>query len=647
MLRGGKKVQYNISFEISGLLLLVVVLSYFIKTKNYSSLQNNLFALFVFVAILVNVFDIISVYTIRDAAAIPVIINQTVNSLYMMLQSLMPAMLFVYVLVLCGEYSQSNRRWVILMFPLIFVETVAITNVFTGLFFSFPNGVYQHGKLFFTMYIVCVFYFALSLLVATVYRKRIQKIEYATICVFLTLCALAIIIQSFMPNYLLSGLAVALSITMMYMTTQNTSARRDDLTGLNNRSGMLTYLKDRLSRRKNVNMIIFTVDEAKMLNNLFGAQSMSEFIVRLSDYLKCSMKRAALFRVDSYTFAVLCKSKSDCLDNLGYLSERFAEPFIVGSVEMKVAFCTCYMTDTGDKRDESELLELTEQILLKSRRFGKGRVIEITDSEISTLEKELKIESALYDAVNGDGLEVYFQPVYSTVKKCFIGAEALVRLKHETLGLIAPAEFIPIAESNGLIINVGQSVLEKVCRFIHDYDIVHKADYFEYIAINLSALELSQTNFPEKTLAMMRKYSVPPSYLMYEITGTIASTAYSTVHTNMQLMRENDISFALDDYGTGYANIDSMIRLPFSTIKLDREMLVRSFDDPKNNLIFESTINLIRDLGLKTIVEGAETLLQVMSLQELGVDNIQGYYYAHPMPMDEFASFMGLKDTWL
>ena len=205
--------------------------------------------------------------------------------------------------------------------------------------------------------------------------------------------------------------------------------------------------------------------------------------------------------------------------------------------------------------------------------------------------------------------------------------------------MIYPNEFIPYAEKSGNIIKIGEQMLNKVCRLIKEYDLMNTTS-IEHIEINLSAIETLQHSFPGKVKETMENYGIDPEYIIFEVTETAASNANNIVENALHTLGDYGINFALDDYGTGYANIDTVIRLPFAIIKLDKSMVRSYFKNPKNALIFRDTVKMMKNLGIATLAEGVETQKQLDEMLALGIDYIQGYHFARPMPVSDFLKFI-------
>ena len=247
-----------------------------------------------------------------------------------------------------------------------------------------------------------------------------------------------------------------------------------------------------------------------------------------------------------------------------------------------------------------------------------------------------RMDSILTRAITERGFEMYYQPIYSLKAKSFTAAEALIRLKDHTYGAISPGLFIPAAESIGLILPIGDFVLETVFKFIAYNDI--KSFGMEYIDVNLSVAQCLQKNLPDKIRALQEKYLIDPAQVNFEITETTYDDIGNVAERNIQELVEMGYSFSLDDYGTGYSNIKRVSRLPLKIIKIDKS-LVDDMDSESGGRIIKNVIRMMKDVNKKLVAEGVETEEDLRKLAELDCDYIQGFYFSRPLSEDEFLEF--------
>ena len=247
------------------------------------------------------------------------------------------------------------------------------------------------------------------------------------------------------------------------------------------------------------------------------------------------------------------------------------------------------------------------------------------------------LDSILNRAITAKRLEMYYQPIYSVKEKRFVSAEALLRLNDSEFGMIPPGLFIPAAESRGLIVPIGNFVLEDVHRFISENDLDELG--LSYIEINLSVAQCLQRDLPERMKRLSDKYGVSPDKINLEITETTYDNIGEVMEQNLTALTEEGYSFSLDDYGTGYSNMQRVSRLPLKIIKIDKS-LVDDMHREDGLSIMRNTINMMKDIRKEIVAEGVETREGLEMLSEMGVDYIQGYYYSRPLPADEFKTFI-------
>ena len=239
------------------------------------------------------------------------------------------------------------------------------------------------------------------------------------------------------------------------------------------------------------------------------------------------------------------------------------------------------------------------------------------------------IEAYLYRAIEEDLFEVYYQPVYSIKNQDFITLEALSRLKHPVLGMIPPDVFIGIAEKQGMISAVGCLQLHKVCRFIKEHEYIMKK--IRNVKFNLSPSELMKPGYSHVLIGIIQGYGLDPGYFQFEITENVATEYSESFCTAIDDFAEVGIHMCLDDFGSGYANLNAVLRIPFSAVKMDRSLLSGVSSDPQTATFYRSIVMILQHMGYKVIAEGAETEKEVKLLEKWGVDMIQGYYFSRPL----------------
>ncbi len=262
----------------------------------------------------------------------------------------------------------------------------------------------------------------------------------------------------------------------------------------------------------------------------------------------------------------------------------------------------------------------------------------IDEAMMRDIDHSMAIERALESAIREKRFDVVYQPIFSIKERKMVSAEALVRLYDPVIGNIPPDVFIPMAEKNGSILKIGNIVLTKVCEFIS----INKPENFgiKKIGINLSAVECMQENLNVQIASIMKRYGVDPDAVYLEITETAAVNSYERLRETMDGIIEVGTSFALDDYGTGYLNLDSIIKLPFKIIKIDKSLIWSYEENNNSHVILTHLIAMAKDLGMKVLIEGVETDDQKQLVERIGADYIQGYYFSKPLKPADFLHYL-------
>ena len=261
--------------------------------------------------------------------------------------------------------------------------------------------------------------------------------------------------------------------------------------------------------------------------------------------------------------------------------------------------------------------------------------------------RTLSLAQDLSNAVDTDQFELFYQPLLALDGLVMTGYEALIRWRHPVLGLVNPAEFIPLAEKTGLIHKIGQWVLH---RAIADWAELRPfcrddARHRPYISVNLSAPELASPNIVDSIRTFLVQYQMDPAELRIELTETVIIQNMEAVSKSVQRLRSLGAGVALDDFGTGYAGLDYLQTLPFTCLKIDRTFVQQIHQSDRSVHIIRAALELARSMGLSTIAEGIEDAATGERLAAMGCSHAQGYYYARPMAKSQIAAWASAQQT--
>jgi EAL domain-containing protein (putative c-di-GMP-specific phosphodiesterase class I) len=272
-----------------------------------------------------------------------------------------------------------------------------------------------------------------------------------------------------------------------------------------------------------------------------------------------------------------------------------------------------------------------------SAKVSDAIIVADRDAIEKSRRREL-IDYAIQNAITNNLFEVYYQPIYSLKEKKFNSCEALIRLRDPALGFISPDEFIPIAEQNGRIVEIGRFVIEAVCRFIKE---CNPEQYgLDCIDVNLSVIQCMHPEIISDIEDTLKKYNVPRSMISLEVTETASAKSYALLQSRLNELHSNGFTISLDDFGTGFSSVEYLINFPFDVVKLDKSLVWAYMSTKKYEPILQHYMPMLHGLGTKIVAEGVETRDMVKALDELGCDYLQGYYYSRPVPKETFLEFI-------
>jgi len=631
--------NYVIEYELVAFIALVIVsLKYFFSTY-FPSTQNRIFGYILLATLLTLLFDIITAYTLSYVDSFPFWLNQLLNTLYFSFQTINPPIFLIYILSLLGYLSILKSKRILLIFipAIINLLLLFIINPFTELFF-FINSIdgYSYGPWFYLLHIVALIYLLISLIFSIRFRDKLSRVQFRTILGFVFSILITMYLQARFPRYLITGVILSFGSIIMYFTLQNPQHMKDVLTGCFNYNALLEYLSELIKSKQRFHLIAVNINDFSRINRIFGLKNGNQILINLCEYISNLEDDIWVFRMKGTRFVIITENDSSYTTLKTMLENRIDSSWDVGLNQIFVSISICSMFELNHYvKSIDDVVNFIETSFIQSEVNGiKKKIISSDEGLYNQIERMMAVESALRKALDTNlGFELNFQPIYSVKEGKFKSAETLLRLNDSILGSISPSEFVPIAEKNGLVLQMDLLVVEKVCQFIAHYNPKESLG-LDYLSINLSAAEFMNRQMPKQMTELLNQYQIDPNFIVFEITETVATVSYDIVSACMQEYRTRGFRFALDDFGTGYANLSQVVSLPFSIVKIDRGLLFGS------RIVLEDLLHMFKRLGLTNIIEGVETIEQSEFIKEMEVDYIQGYLYANPLNESSFVTFI-------
>jgi len=287
-----------------------------------------------------------------------------------------------------------------------------------------------------------------------------------------------------------------------------------------------------------------------------------------------------------------------------------------------------------------ELLRYADTAMYQVKEKGRDSIEFFNEEMADKVSRQLVMEGDLHRALDEHQFKLYYQPKIDVTSGFVIGAEALLRWVHPTKGTISPIDFIPVLETSGMIIDVGQWVVEESCRALERWNGLGLWREGARLSINISPRQFRRNAFVDDVVNTLNKHRIPPNSLDMEITEGIVIQRVDEAITTMTTLSGYGISFSLDDFGTGYSSISYLKRLPVSTLKIDKGFVRDIIDDRNDRVLVETIITMGRLLDMELVAEGVEQLDQLKILRQFGCHYYQGYLSSPAVSIQDFEQIL-------
>lgn len=423
-------------------------------------------------------------------------------------------------------------------------------------------------------------------------------------------------------------------------------AHHDMLTGLPNR----LLLRDRFEQataqadrdHAGVAVLFLDLDNFKQVNDTLGHDCGDQLLVSVVERLRGSLRDTdTISRQGGDEFIVLLPHLRD----VGIISgiaqniiEMFSSPFEIENYSINASFSIGICLYPDDGREFGTLLKKADTALYQAKDSGRDTYRFYSENMSIDVQEQLNLQGQLRNAVRNREFLLHYQPQIDVDSGRIVGAEALVRWQHPDMGLVPPGKFIPLAERSGLIVPMGEWVLNEACRQAQSW---RENGRPLLVAVNLSALQFKRGNLLETVAGALKQSGLPPDHLELELTESILLQDVDVVIGTLHSLKEMGVKLSIDDFGTGYSSLSYLKRLAVDKLKIDQSFVRDLTEDSDSAAIVRAIIQLGHTLQLSVIAEGVENDAQLAFLRSYGCNEVQGYFFSRPVPAAEFVDLLG------
>lgn len=627
--------------EMLALILLLILLAFSLSDSVYATRRTGLFSVCVLTAILACSFHLalMALYALSNQNNSALYLLAMLSQLFTLLSS---SLIFTYSLakIYAGSFVQRGER--IAQFSIWGVFAVyavlCITNQWHGLLFSLDGldalraaPMYGSGKAcFLIQFIILISNYI-------VHRKQADHGFHHVMIILPSLAVALTIFQSIAPEMDINNITLALILLLLLVCCQRQHVNRDRLTSAGSREALATLMQRMIAAQQPFTLQQVSPLHFRRVNRHHGLATGDALLREIAHEIQRTCPADRCFRFNGTDFVIFHDHlpNAESKAQLSSLRDRFTNYWNAEGIHAQIGASFAQVSYPQGGATPEELINNLEYCQLQARDLPDSAVVIFDDNVRQKLANREYINELITSSLTANRFFLCYQPIYDATGTNPCAAEALLRLRDEDGKIISPGVFIPAAEENGSIIQVTWMVLGKVCSFISE----HQNEQLPPISINFSAQQFAEQDMCSIIKRYLDHYRVKPSQIKIEITERVFTEINDLLLKNIHGLQDMGVGLYLDDFGTGYSNLASVLNYPIEVVKVDKSLLSEDEDSKANDLL-QALVSGLKHLDVQVLIEGVETLEQSHRMQDIGVDRMQGFYYARPMEEKDFLSHM-------
>ncbi len=630
--------MWSYSFEFPTLTILLIILGFYFSRPRLPIKRSTAFVHMIIIETLIIIFDILATAVDNNYASYSIALIKALNALYFIAFFDRAYIMYVFsISVLKDSPLSIVIIRMLIMLPMSAGILLSIISAFFGsadfpyVIFYIDSSGYHSGNLYNLLYVSGFFYALLALIAVFVFSKKTgrRREKYGILIYNLAILA-ALIIRLCLPKHLIMDTLILIAILIVFLAFGNPDFYLDLRGNSFNKPALSKYLEEYKGRLK-LQPFGVAIRDYQAMRDLYESSQMEEGLVMIAKYMHRLFPKGLVFYCRKGRFIILDQPGKDYREEIKALAKLFEHPLRSNTAELYLSAGFVTFDRVIGNYSSETLLSTMLKALESVGATESEEVLNVNEEDIKRTDTEKSIRHCIEKALEGDGFELYLQPIINAKTGKVIGAEALSRIRDFNGDIIPPGLFIPVAEKSGRINKLGELVFDRTCRFIKENSL--KKMGMEWINVNLSPLQFLCPDLGDKYSSIMKKYGIEPDTVHLEITEE-SMIDDLILQKQMMTMGEKGFLFVLDDYGTGYSNLSRLKKCPFINVKIDMSIVRDYCKEPDD--ILPNMIQTFKNMGFSITAEGIESEEMATTMKEIGCDLLQGYLYSKPLPINEF-----------
>ena len=628
--------QYYYQFDVAGIVVLILgMCCVFYKGRSVFAYGRFCMAL-AFDSLFLVITDLITSLMIASGDSqwyYPLYILMIFYYLFLIM---FPYFCFQFLLEECGE---PNRRGIVLVVPIVIGVLVPVLNIPYQLFFTIQRDplMYSRGKISHVSLVYFAIFIMMMIWVVFSHSRYFGKLRKYVLLSVVVAASLDIFLVGWNPQSNVTGFTISVCVSYTLIIFFLVDGARDPLTRIYSRKGFRRACDELMYHHRGEEIMLIKVQIHNLgeINERFGRDIGDKVLCRMAESLKNQAKDQDMVygRLSGDTFAAMMCTNTFISELHSYNLAQYVQEWILDQ-DYEIAFYggVCFFTE--GEMEYRAVLDRAGYALDKIRGDFRKNICIFNSTMEREYDQKMRLEQMARSAFKNDSFRVYLQPICDTQTKELVSAEALVRWLDKDGSVIPPDDFVPIFERNGFITQVDLFVLDEVCRTIRGW--IDDGIVPIPVSVNVSRVDISTPHFVDRVIETVERYELDHSLIKIELTESAFNESIQTIEASMAELRSNGFKILMDDFGSGYSNLNMFQDITVDIVKIDMKFLKNIDEDGKGRVVLQSVVNMSQELGLETVVEGVENETQFDFIKGLHCEMTQGYYFDRPMPIQKF-----------
>ncbi|MBO4374819.1 MAG: GGDEF domain-containing protein [Lachnospiraceae bacterium] len=634
-------------FDVCAFFILFEVLYTCIVRRNLRVRQNYIFLIMLVVLMLTTIGSLFctlgqnAVYLGNVSSPFYDIISMKVSVyLYMSMHIVTPMLFVIYMYSVLGIEYTKLWEFLVLFLPVVVALLFLAATPATGAIFYFDEyNVYTRGPAMPVFYAVAAYYVGYIIYLILYFRKSIRREVGISVCSFLFFSGAGVLVQFVNAHFKVEDFFNALVMIIVYITIERPGDFLDSQTDLQNQAAFYMNTETRLKRRSQMDMILISIDNLAFLDKQIGIAKSDMLLIEAAKFLASFSKSVTVYRLKRGVFILIMKSKAETtVENIMFeIRDRFKDAFTTEGYNILLYECCTQIICPKDADNNTDLNHLITLASSPEAHRNRHRY-DVTEINLAEDNRKRTIDRILRSSVSDmSNIVIKYQPVYDVKTKKFDGVQLKTMFRSKELGALSRREYFAAAEGNGTAAVIEPYIYERLCSFIEYSGISHYG--IRDFAIELPIGSLMMKGAADTIILAADEHGVPHHLITFELMEDALMNYQGIVRYNVEKLRERGFMFSLINYGRGYTDAGTILKMPLSSVTLDSALIAKGLENRMADTLLQSSVAMLKKFNIRIKADGIENEEQMKYASRLGCDMLQGYHLATVFSGDELLEY--------